>query len=248
MGAHSVSGDISFHLAHQPAYIDMFEGLLGDSTASSGAYGVGLDRQSYTIQQSFDTDLQGGNDNHQYTGCEINTFSMTIPADGLIECSFSIIGATMSTATASTDTDPDDTGANYVETNNPFHSSQVTITEGTANSITTDLSLTIENGISTSNRVGSNIPIKGGIGKCRVSGSMTCHFTSDALLAKFIDNTSSALTISMGSGATGLSFAMPKIIYTTGAVEVTEGLLSVAVDFVAVSNDGASTITIDTIL
>ena len=246
MGAHSVTGDITFHLAHQPAYIDMFEGLLGDTTASSGAYGVGLDRQSYTIQQSFDTDLAGGNDNHQYTGCEINSFNMTIPADGLIECSFGIIGATMATATASTDTDPDNTGANYVETNNPFHSSQVTITEGAANSITTDLSLTIENGISTSNRVGSNIPIKGGIGKCRVTGSMTCHFTSDALLAKFIDNTASSLTISMGSTTTGLSFSMPKIIYTTGAVEVTEGLLSVAVDFVAVSNNGASTITIDT--
>ena len=246
MGAHSVTGDITFHLAHQPAYIDMFEGLLGDTTASSGAYGVGLDRQSYTIQQSFDTDLAGGNDNHQYTGCEINSFNMTIPADGLIECSFGIIGATMATATASTDTDPDNTGANYVEANNPFHSSQVTITEGAANSITTDLSLTIENGISTSNRVGSNIPIKGGIGKCRVTGSMTCHFTSDALLAKFIDNTASSLTISMGSTTTGLSFSMPKIIYTTGAVEVTEGLLSVAVDFVAVSNNGASTITIDT--
>ena len=77
---------------------------------------------------------------------------------------------------------------------------------------------------------------------------MTCHFTSDALLAKFIANTSSSLTISMGSGATGLSFTMAKIIYTTGAVEVTEGLLSVSCDFVAVSNDGASTIVIDTAL
>ena len=77
---------------------------------------------------------------------------------------------------------------------------------------------------------------------------MTCHFTSDALLAKFIANTSSSLTIQFGanSSATSLKFTMAKIIYTTGAVEVTEGLLSVAVDFVAVSNDGASTITIDT--
>lgn len=249
MGSHSVSGEIAFHLAHQPAYIDMFEGLLGDSTASSGAYDVGSERQSYTIQQSFDTDLAGGDDNHRYSGCEFNTFSMTIPADGLIECSVGIVGATMTTETTSTDTDPDNGGGNYVEANNPFHSSDVTITEGAANSICTDLSLNIDNGLATTNRIGSDIPLQGGIGKCRVSGSMTCHFESSTLLEKFISDTSSSLTISMGSGASGISFTMAKIIYTTGAVEVGgEGLLSVNMDFVAVSNDGASTLVIDTSL
>ena len=250
MGAHSVTGEISFDLAHQPAYIGMLQGVLGDSSLSGGAMQIGSERQSYTIVQDFGADLNGGDDAHVYTGCEFNNFSMSIPADGLVECSVGIVGATMTTETAGNDADPDDGGANYVEANNPFHSSDATITSSEAAAILTDLSLSVENGIETTNSVGEVVPIQGGIGKCRVSGSLTAHFTTPALLEKFISNTSSTLTISFGSSTTGISFTMAKIIYTTGAVEVGgEGLLSVAMDFVAVAADAStSTLVIDTAL
>ena len=250
MGAHSVTGEISFDLAHQPAYIEMLRGVLGDDALSGGAMEIGSVRQSYTIAQDFGTDLNGGDDAHIYKGCEFNNFSMSIPADGLIECSVGIVGATMTTETAPADIDPDNGGTNYVEVNDPFHSSNATITSSEVDAILTDLSLSVENGIETTNKVGAVIPIQGGIGKCRVSGSLTAHFQSDALLEKFINNTASTLTISFGSGATGISFTMGKIIYTTGAVEVGgEGLLSVAMDFVAVAADATtSALVIDTAL
>ena len=249
MGAHSVTGEISFDLAHQPAYIGMLQGVLGDSSLSGGAMQIGSERQSYTIVQDFGADLNGGDDAHVYTGCEFNNFSMSIPADGLIECSVGIVGATMTTETSGNDVDPDTGGTNYVEANDPFHSSNATITSG-ASGILTDLSLSVENGIETTNAVGEVIPIQGGIGKCRVSGSLTAHFTTPALLEKFISNTSSTLTISFGSSTTGISFTMAKIIYTTGAVEVGgEGLLSVAMDFVAVAASATqSALVIDTAL
>ena len=250
MGAHSVTGEISFDLAHQPAYIGMLQGVLGDSSLTGGAMQIGSERQSYTIVQDFGADLNGGDDAHVYTGCEFNNFSMSIPADGLIECSVGIVGATMTTETAGNDADPDDGGANYVEANNPFHSSDATITSSEAAAILTDLSLSVENGIETTNKVGAVIPIQGGIGKCRVSGSLTAHFTTPALLEKFISNDSSTLTISFGSSTTGISFTMAKIIYTTGVVEVGgEGLLSVAMDFVAVAASASqSALVIDTAL
>ncbi len=250
MGAHSVTGEISFDLAHQPAYIGMLQGVLGDSSLSGGAMQIGSERQSYTIVQDFGADLNGGDDAHVYTGCEFNNFSMSIPADGLIECSVGIVGATMTTETAGNDADPDDGGTNYVEANDPFHSSDATITSSEAAAILTDLSLSVENGIETTNAVGEVIPIQGGIGKCRVSGSLTAHFTTPALLEKFINNDSSTLTISFGSNTTGISFTMAKIIYTTGAVEVGgEGLLSVAMDFVAVAASATqSALVIDTAL
>ena len=211
---------------------------------------IGAERQSYTIVQDFGIDLNGGDDTHVYTGCEFNNFSMSIPADGLVECSIGIVGATMTTETAGNDPDPDNDGANYIEANDPFHSSNAVIAEGAANSICTDLSLSIENGIETTNAVGDVVPIQGGISKCRVSGSMTCHFTSSVLLEKFIADDSSALSIQFGSGTTGIKFDLPKIIYTTGAVEVGgEGLLSVAMDFVAVaSSPSVGALTIDTAL
>ena len=250
MGAHSVTGEIAFDLAHQPAYIGMLQGVLGDSSLSGGAMQIGSERQSYTIVQDFGADLNGGDDAHVYTGCEFNNFSMSIPADGLIECSVGIVGATMTTEAAGNDADPDDDGANYVEANDPFHSSDATITSSEAAAILTDLSLSVENGIETTNAVGEVIPIQGGIGKCRVSGSLTAHFTTPALLEKFINNDSSTLTISFGSNTTGISFTMAKIIYTTGSVEVGgEGLLSVAMDFVAVAASATqSALVIDTAL
>jgi hypothetical protein len=250
MGAHSVTGEISFDLAHQPAYTTMLQAVLGSAAdGSSTAFGIGKLRQSFTIAQDFGADIGTGNDCHVYTGCEFNNFSMSIPADGLIECSVGIIGQTMVAQASAPDANgPDDDGSHYVETNDPFHSSNATITSADLNAILTDLSLSVENGIETTNKVGDVKPIRGGIGKCRVSGSVTAHFTSANLLQKFIDNTSSSLLISFGSGATGISFNMPKIIYTTGAVEVGgEGLVSVAMDFVAVANSASqSTLVIDT--
>ena len=160
MGAHSVTGEIAFDLAHQPAYIGMLQGVLGDSSLSGGAMQIGSERQSYTIVQDFGADLNGGDDAHVYTGCEFNNFSMSIPADGLIECSVGIVGATMTTETAGNDADPDDGGANYVETNDPFHSSDATITSSEVDAILTDLSLSVENGIETTNKVGAVIPIQ----------------------------------------------------------------------------------------
>ena len=249
MGAHSVTGDISFDLAHQPAYLKMMQAVLGeDADGADTAYGVGSTRQSFTILQDYSTDLAGGNDVHIFTGCEFNTFSMTIPADGLIECSVGIVGATMAPAADTLDSNGlDDDGSEYIEANDPYHSSNATIT-GDFSAICTDLSLSVENGIETTNIVGNTVPIQGGIGKCRVTGSLTAHFTSSTLLQKFVDNTSSSLTISFGATTGGMSFTMAKIIYTTGAVEVGgEGLLSVSMDFVAVANNAAtSSLVIDT--
>lgn len=244
IGSHQVAGDIAFDLSHQTAFTEMFKAILGDFTLSSGAVSVGSTRSSYTIHQAFTT-LAESNDNHIFKGCEFNSFAMTIPADGLIDCSVGVIGAAMATV----DNEGDGTEAGFTDTNDPFHSSDVTITEGAADSICTDLSLNIDNGLSTTNRIGSNTPIQGGIGKCRVTGSMTCHFSSDHLLQKFINDTESALTISMGSGATGYSFILPRIKYTAGSVEVGgEGLLSVAMEFSALykDSDNSSSITIDT--
>lgn len=248
MGSHSVSGDVSFDMSHQPAYIAMLLGLMGDNAASgAGLIEIGSERQSYTIQKGFvNAGFGGGSDDvHKFVGCEINSFGLAIPADGLVQGTFGIIGSSMTTEDAVVGTD-----AAYTDANDPYHSSGVTITEGgSGSSIITDLSINIDNGISPTNRIGALQPIQGGIGKCRVTGSLTAHFTSGALYEKFVANTVSTLAISMGSGATGISFTMPEIKYTTGVVNISgEGLIAVQMDYVAMRDDGSdsSALTIDT--
>ena len=250
-GAHSVSGDITFNLSHQAVFTEMFEAILGDHTASNGVIEVGSERASYTIHQAF-TDLSTTKDNHQYVGCEFNSFSMTIPADGLVECTVGVIGATMT----SHDNRQDGTVSNFSDTNEPFHSSDCEITiDGGSTALTTitELSLSIDNGIATTNRVGSDVPIQGGIGKCRVTGSMTAHFESTTLYEKFLDNNNFVdLTIRVGASGgaeTGILFDMSKVRITAGNIEIGgEGLVSVALEFTALRNDSndQSTIQIDT--
>jgi hypothetical protein len=248
MGSHSVTGDVSFDLSYQAAYLTMLQGLLGDDAISgAGLIEIGNERQSYSIQKGFvNAGFSGGTDDvHKFTGCEINSFGLTIPADGLVQGTFGIIGSSMTTE----DTVEGTTVA-YTDANDPFHSSAVTIEEGgSGSSIITDLSLNIDNGIATTNAIGALQPIQGGIGKCRVTGSLTAHFTSGALYEKFVANTVSSLDIEMGTLTTGLKFTMPEVKYTTGVVNIGgEGLISVQMDFVAMRDDGSdsSALTIDT--
>lgn len=252
-GAHSVAGDITFNLSHQAIFTEMLEAILGDHTHSSGVIEVGTERSSYTIQEAF-LDLGAGNDNHVFTGCEFNSFSLTIPADGLVECTVGIVGATMFSNTAR----QDGTVTDFTDANDPFHSSDCSITiDGGSTPLTTitDFSLSIDNGIATTNRVGSNIPIQGGIGKCRVTGSMTAHFESTTLFEKFlVEDQTFDLTVLVGASggaATGILFDMSKVKITAGNVEIGgEGLVSVGLEFTAIRNDSndQSTIQIDTIL
>tara|TARA_R110002020_G_scaffold49341_3_gene140394 strand:- start:2172 stop:3107 length:936 start_codon:yes stop_codon:yes gene_type:complete len=242
MGAHSVTGDISFDLSNQPAYVEGLRAIVGDDALSGGVMNIGLVRQSYSIQQAF-VDLASVNDNvHKYVGMEYNTFSMTVPADGLVECTFGLIGSTMTTENA----EFDGTEADYTDANNPYHSSDVAITlGGSSTAIITDFSLNIDNGLATTNKVGSNLAQQGGIGKCRVTGSLTAHFDTTAgaaQLEKFVANTKEAIVVTCGSGSTGISFTMAEVVYTTGAVEVGgEGLVSVSMEFTAIYKDSNNT-------
>lgn len=244
MGVKSVAGDISMDLSNQSGVELLLLGLLGDDTAASGAMTVGNVRQSYTIEQYYEGDLAGTNDVHIFKGMEVNSFSLTVPADGMVEASFGFVGKDLETADSSDAGTPD----GYDATNNPYHSQEVVITEGAANSICTDLSLSIENNISTSNTIGTDAVSRGGIGLCSITGSLTAHFESGDLLEKFINNTDTAITITCGTGADGISFAMPKVRYTTGSVSVQDGLLSVTMDFVAMRDGAGAAITIDNVL
>ena len=176
MGAVSVAGDVSFDLSHQAAYITGLLGVMGDDATSNGVINIGSVRQSYTFHQTF-LDLNSNNDVHVFKGCEFNSFSMSIPSDGLIECSFGLIGSTMTTENA----EIDGAEANYTDTNNPYHSSEAAIFLGGANTaIITDFSLAIDNGLATTNKIGALEAQQGGISKCRVTGSFTAHFDDSA--------------------------------------------------------------------
>ncbi len=242
-GQHSVAGDINFDLGFQASHIELIKAAMGDFTGSSDVFSIGTARRSYTFVRKF-TDITT-KDEQVFKGCEVNSFNMTIGSDGFIDCSVGIVGTTM------THTDDHSEGTVTSETvaNAPYTSHDAVITEGGgAQTIITDLTMSLDNGMAPVYRVGTNIPVQGGQGKCRVTGSLTAHFDSGTLLDKFVAETATSLKIVLGTGTTDMSFEMPNVIYTTGAVEVGgEGLLSVSMDYTAlVSTDGTSALKFDT--
>lgn len=241
LGAHQVAGDITFDLSNQAIYSEVFRALLGSTTITNGQSGVGTERISFSGQTEF-LDLTGINDVHIYNGLEMNSLGLSIPATGICTGTLGVVGQTM-------DTEATSVGGTLVaadDTNLPFDASEVTITEGAADSIVTELSLNIDNGLSNQNVVGSVLAAQGAGGKCRVTGSMTALFESGTLLEKFIANTESALTLEFGSGADGFRFVMPRIVFTAGASPVEgDGLISLSMEFQALANGNASSITFD---
>jgi hypothetical protein len=254
MGAVSVAGDVSFELSHQAAYIEGLRAVMGDDALGTGGdageINIGSVRQSYTFHQTF-LDLGSNSDVHVFKGCEFNSFSMSIPSDGLVECTFGLIGSTMSVENS----EIDGTEEGFVDANNPYHSNDCVITLGSATTaIITDFSLAIDNGLATTNKIGAEAAQQGGISKCRVTGSFTAHFTDTDGVGqynKFINGTKELLSVQLGTGNTGMKFTMPEVVYTTATVEVGgEGLLSVSTEFTAIYKDNGnlSALEIDTAL
>jgi len=204
--------------------------------------------------------LAGGDavtgDAQLFLGCEVNTFGLSIPADGFVTATYGFIGSDMTlhdasqdgSATSVTDKVPykgdnchiiiEDTGGSSSFASN-FNSEQTIITQ---------FDLNIENGLENSYVIGSNKPVQGPIGRSRITGSFTTHFTSGDAMNRFINSHDTRIHVLCGAhDATGMSFELPRCRFTNVTTEVGgEGMIEVNVEYTALERSGvASCITFD---
>lgn len=244
-GNKSVSGDIGFELSYT-TFDDFLEATLGGTwdadTPSAGIdqLQVGSTRRSFTVERKF------GNiatpEYHRYLGCEFNTMSLSVAPDAMITGSFSLIAQDASTPATSAIS-----GSSYgaATTTDPFDSFTGTIDEGGSSIATvTSLELTIENGLNPMFVVGSALTDRPGIGKSRVTGTMTAFFQDATLLNKFINETASSLVFVLQDPAGNTyDFTLPNIKYTGGQPDVDgEGEVSISLPFTALydSTEGSN--------
>lgn len=244
-GTHAVGGDISCNLSNQTAHETLIQAALNDHTAASSTqFNVGTERKSYTFAREY-TDMGSTDDNQLFLGCEINTLGIEVPADGFVTVTYGIIGSTMT----SHDDSQDGTATAVTSGSVPYRGQDATIiientggSSSTGQTIVTSFSLNVENGLENSYVVGNNKSIQGAIGKSRVTGSFTCHFTTGDFVARFLNATDTRIKLILGSGTSGMSFELPRCRFTNTATEVGgEGMIECAVDFTALqSSDGAT--------
>ena len=227
-GNKSVSGDITGELEYG-AFDDLIEAVFC-GTWTSDVLKTGTTRRSFTIERKF-ADLATP-EYHRHTGCEINTFGLSVSPNSMVTATFGVVGKDLALATAIV------SGATYADDqgNTPFDSFTGSITEGgSAIATVTALELNIENGIEPLFTVGSQTTSRPSIGKSRATGTLTTYFESKALYEKFLNETASSISLTLTDlDGNDYLIELGNVKYNSGQPDVGgEGTVTVAMEFVA---------------
>ena len=222
----NVTGDVNFELSYG-SFDMLFEaGLLSPGwetdqpAAGTDRLRAGVARRSFSFVRHF-SDLAASEFPYfHYYGCEVSSITLTIAANAMVTGAFTIVGkgqtllqnlSTMGvpTYTARTTTPPVDSFTGVLEEN------------GSTLGVVTEMSLTLENGITPRFVVGSRQTINPSVGNSNLTGSMTVFFESGALVKKFVDEAESDLYFSMPDLEGNLiEYRIPRIKYTGGQPDV----------------------------
>lgn len=188
---------------------------------------VGTTRRSFTIERLFADITQY----RRYKGSEFSTMSLQVQPEGIVSVQFGVLGQSEAADTAIL------SGQTYsaATTTSPFDGFSGSITEGGSEiAVVTEVSLNLDNGLQALFVVGSAETIHPSIGRSNVTGSVTAYFENTTLLNKFINETESALTFTIGDGTNTLKFICPRIKYTGGQPDVAgEGPVTLTMPFQA---------------
>lgn len=247
-GNTDVSGDVTVELA--PQHGRLLKHAFGSYTAATGVAGqwythtfkIGSMPAGLVIEKQF-TDLDTPA-YFMYNGCRINSFRFSAKPEGMIEASFSILGAKETVGAASMDAGPTDLG------HTPWDGMTATITRGGASLGTvTEIDFTLENNLDGNTFVidGTSERYSLPAGTAKVSGTLKALFDSTTLYDLAVDYTETTLTIAFtsgtGDGTSGnekLTFYVDELVFKPQA-PVIDGPTGVLVElpFEAYYNDAA---------
>ncbi len=242
-----ISGDISTEI--DPFMGRMFKHLLGSYVRTeAGPYTHTFKIGSYAdmpaglqIEKQFTDILQYA----KYGGCKINSFSMTLKSEGMIEARFGIMGAKETLAELPFDGDPEDFG------HTPFDGFEATINAAGESPLgtCTEVTFTVENNLDGSVFVIDGTGEKASLpmGIVKVTGQLTALFEDMDLYEMAIDHEETSLQIVLtkgeGDGTAGdelLTFNFDEIIFKPQS-PVISGPVGIMVElpFEAYYNDDA---------
>lgn len=226
-GNKSVGGDVEGELVYGE-YDTLIEAALC-GTWNTDVLKAGTTRRSFTVERTFQDITQYV----RYTGCEVNTMSISIAPNSMVGVSFGFIGKDQSIAQTAIALSTYSTLTDTCQ----FDSFTATINEGGSPiALVTEMEVTLENGIEPQFVVGSSTTLRPSIGRCNVTGSITVYLEDQAMLTKFQNETESSLDVTL-TDPDGNTFQIeiPKLKYNSGQPDVSgEGSVTVSMDFQAI--------------
>lgn len=226
-GLRSVSGDIVSELSY---------GSLDDLLAAAfmGAWTgdvlkSGLLRPSFSVERHFADIAQY----IRFTGCEVNTFAMTVSPGAIINCTFGLMGNDSPPATTVAIV-----GATYVAptTTDPMTGLEGGVAEaGTAITVINEIAFSLANNLNAINVVGSAVGLEPSVGKSNATGTITTFFQDATLYNKFVNEVSGSIQFTLTDPAgNSYVFFLPNVKYNAGPIPVSnDGPVTIAIPFQA---------------
>lgn len=218
-----------------------FESLFR-SAWTSNVLKVGNTPESFSFEKAV-TDVSGTTNYFRTSGVQCSAVTIDLALNAPVKAKFTWTGMSQ----AATVTTPI-TGATYVaqpSTSLPFihtNASNVFKEGGSATTLLTSLSVTINTALTANYGAGNATAIAVTAGKTTVTGTATYFFSDSSLYNKFINETGSSLEFKISDGTHAMDFLLPNVVYSAATQTVNnENTLLVTMPFTAIYDSGTST-------
>jgi hypothetical protein len=238
-----VTGSYDFELTYG-TFDTILEALLFSSW-STDVLVNGITPKSLTIEETYEL---GATDTfRRFTGCMVNTMSLSIGSRAAVTGSFSVMGKQETLATAivsgATYADPSETPVSTASAN------VATLVVGDLNPqpVVRNVQLQVSNNLRTRPAVGTKYSAEFGAGRFDVTGTLEAYFQSNALYAEVLAHGLADLSFVVGN-ATGdkYQFDIGKLRLGDGNVTAggTDDDIMVSIPFRGLLNDDGNTLKI----
>lgn len=233
LGANQVSGDIGIELSY--GEYDDFLAAAVRGTWSDNTLIAGTTVPYFTFESIF-----GDINQYQvFTGCAINTLSLSIQSNAIVTGTIGVVGkgSSISSATIATSTTTSDS-------HSPLDSFSGSLEENNIPIATiTGIDLSIDNGISPAFVVGSKDAAALLPARINITGTVSAYFADLNLLEKFINETESKISVVLGpEEGPSYTITLPRIKYTGGSNAVgNEGAIQLDMPFQALYDSSTRT-------
>ena len=212
-GNRQVSGDISVDL--RDADYDAFLEAALLNTWSTNVLKVGTSPKYFSIED-YAADIDQA---RLFTGCTVNTMGISLAPNQMVTTTFGIVGKDM-TIGATEKTQDAASGAA------PFdaYSGDLKIADAggvlASAAIVTGMDFTLTNGYAPTFVIGDDAAPSLEYGRAEVEGSLSVYFEDATQINRFINETETALEVSVGDGTNTMTFLFPRVKINSADVGV----------------------------
>jgi len=226
-GNKSVAGDIVADLRHAE-YDELIQAALmsdndfatgftaGDgSTTVTNAAILGTTPTFFSIED-YAADIDQA---RLFTGCTVNTMAVSMAPNQMVTATFGMVGKDMTigqtekTLSAGAGNEPFDAYSGDIKLGNVG-------SLGSALTLITAMDFTLTNSFAPTLVIGEDTASDMEFGTAALEGTVSAYFEDETLINRFLNETESALEVSVGDGTNTLTFTLPRIKINSADVGV----------------------------